>query len=428
MMVMHDVSAHREGLKAEGDGVDGGLDAHAPSTPWKSTPSRANASSVNTENGEKHPMKTTIERGALLRTLAHAQSVVERRNTIPILSNVLLDASGDSLMVMATDLDLEVNEPVAARVDQPGRITVPAHTFFDILRKVPDGDVSLSAEGGRMAIVAGRARFSLPTLPAEEFPHISVGDMPINFSVPAKTLSSMIDATRSAMSTEETRYYLQGIYLHARRTDDGEWRLAATSTDGHRLSLSTAISPQGTEGMQDDKGVIVPRKCVLEINKIVDQIDGDVEISMSKTKIRFTMGRMTYVSKLVDGTFPDYDRVIPRNNESIVKVDADALAESIDRVSTIATEKTRAVKVAIDRNRLTLSVNSPENGLATEEIEVDYEGKPLEIGFNSRYFLDVLSLLRGAQIELAINDAAAPVVIRRQGEKEDLAVLMPMRV
>lgn len=371
-------------------------------------------------------MKTTIERAALLRTLAHAQSVVERRNTIPILSNVLLDASGDSLVVTATDLDLEVNEPVEARVEKPGRVTVPAHTFFDILRKVPDGPVSLSAENGRMSLVAGRARFSLPTLPAEEFPHISLGELPINFTVSAKTLKNMIDATRSAMSTEETRYYLQGIFLHARRTDGGEWRLAATSTDGHRLSLSTTIAPEGME--EDDKGVIVPRKCVLEIAKIVDQIDGDVEISMSKTKIRFQMGRMTYVSKLVDGTFPDYDRVIPRDNQAIVRVDADILAESIDRVSTIATEKTRAVKVAIERNKLTLSVNSPENGLATEEVEVEYDGSPLEIGFNSRYFLDVLGLLRGAQIELALKDAAAPAIIRRQGEKEDLAVLMPMRV
>lgn len=374
-------------------------------------------------------MKTTIERRALLTVLSHAQPIVERRNTIPILSNVLLEAAEDSVSVTATDLDIQTIEPVTAVVSEPGRITVPAHTMFDIVRKMPEGPISLSTENDRMTLVGGRARFSLPTLGADEFPQIQAGEMPITFSIPAATLSDMIRATRQSMSTEETRYYLQGIYLHLRRSSEDGWRLAATSTDGHRLSLSTTVAPEGTEALQGDAlGVIVHRKCVIEISKIIDQVDGDVVISMSKTKIRFEMGRMTYISKLIDGTFPDYNRVIPTQNDLIVRIDADELAEGIDRVSTIASEKTRAVKVTIDRNRMTLSVNSPENGLATEELEIEYDGRPIEIGFNSRYFLDALDLMKGKRVELAMNDAAAPVVIRAEGEKEDLGVLMPMRV
>lgn len=374
-------------------------------------------------------MKTTIERSALLNVLSHAQPIVERRNTIPILSNVLLEADEDMLHVTATDLDMLTNESVAASVERPGKVTVPAHTLFDIIRKMPEGPVSLTAETGRMTVVAGRSRFSLPTLPAEEFPHISTGDLPISFSIPASTLSDMIRATRHAISTEETRYYLQGIFLHARGNDRSGWRLAATSTDGHRLALATTDDPEGASALHDiARGVIVPRKCVLEIARMVDQVDGEVQIAMSGSKIRFELGRMTYVSKLIDGTFPDYQRIIPTDNDSVVLVDAEELAKGIDRVSTIATEKTRAVKVSVERNRLTLSVNSPDNGLATEEIEIEYGGKPIEIGFNSRYFLDALNLIKGGRVELAMKDAAAPVIMRKEGDAHNIGIIMPMRV
>ena len=371
-------------------------------------------------------MKTTIERGALLRALGHAQSIVERRNTIPILSNILLDASDDSLTVMATDLDIETREPVQARVDRAGRITVPGHTLFDIVRKMPPGDITLESAEGRMSVVAGRARFSVPTLPAEDFPIIAVGALPTSFTVPIDVLADMLGATRFAMSTEETRYYLNGILLHVRQGADGEPRLGAASTDGHRLALATTAIPEGVS--PDVRGVIVPRKCVAELAKVIDENDGDVVVSFSNTKIRFEFGRLTYVSKLIDGTFPDYDRVIPRANQAVVRASADLLQESIDRVSTIATERTRAVKLALERNLIVLSVTSPENGVANEEVEVEYDGPSFEVGFNSRYFLDILQLLKGQEIELVMQDAAAPVIVRRVGESDDLAVLMPMRV
>lgn len=371
-------------------------------------------------------MKTTIERGALLKALSHAQAVVERRNTIPILSNVLIDAADGGMVVSATDLDIQTRERVPADVSAPGRTTVPAHLFFDVIRKMPEGSViQLDESAGRMSITAGRARFSLPTLPVDQFPELPTGDLPCQITMPAEELSRLLGRARFAMSTEETRYYLNGIFLHLGPEQDGGARLRAVSTDGHRLALVTALVPDITGEMPR---VIIPRKCVGEIARVIDEVDGDVVISVSQSKVRFEMGDLVYVSKTVDGTYPEYERVIPRQNDKIVVVDADRLAEGIDRVSTIATEKTRAVKIGVERDRLVLSVTSPENGTASEEVETSYEGAGLEIGFNSRYLLDILGQNRKEQIEIVLADPAAPTLIRRVGEEHDLCVIMPMRV
>ena len=367
-------------------------------------------------------MKATIERATLLKGLSHVQSVVERRNTIPILSNVLLEATADgALKMMATDLDLQINESVAAAVDQPGATTVSAHTLFDIARKLPDGSqVSLSAAEGRMTIVAGRARFSLGTLPRDDFPVIAEGELPTQFELPAETLKQIIDKTRFAISTEETRYYLNGIFLHV--ADDV---LKAAATDGHRLARVTLPRPDGAEGMPD---VIVPRKCVAELRKLLDEVDGSVGVSLSGTKIRFDLGRAILTSKLIDGTFPDYSRVIPTGNDKILKLDPSSFMEGVDRVSTIATEKTRADKMALERDKITLSVTSPENGTAAEEVPGDYTSSPFEIGFNSRYLLDILGQIDGDVVEVHLADAAAPTLIRENDKAPALYVLMPMRV
>ena len=367
-------------------------------------------------------MKATIERATLLKGLSHVQSVVERRNTIPILSNVLLEATAEGMLkMMATDLDLQINESVQAAVDQPGATTVSAHTLFDIARKLPDGSqVSLTAADGRMTIVAGRARFSLGTLPRDDFPVIAEGELPTQFELPAETLKQIIDKTRFAISTEETRYYLNGIFLHV--ADDV---LKAAATDGHRLARVTLPRPDGAEGMPD---VIVPRKCVGELRKLLDEVDGSVGISLSGTKIRFDLGRAILTSKLIDGTFPDYSRVIPTGNDKILKLDPSSFMEGVDRVSTIATEKTRAVKMALDRDKITLSVTSPENGTAAEEVPGEYASTPFEIGFNSRYLMDILGQIDGDVVEVHLADAAAPTLIRENDKAAALYVLMPMRV
>lgn len=372
-------------------------------------------------------MKATIERATLLKGLSHVQSVVERRNTIPILSNVLLEATADgALKMMATDLDLQINESVQAAVDQPGSTTVSAHTLFDIARKLPEGaQVSLSAAEGRMTIVAGRARFSLGTLPRDDFPVIAEGELPTQFELPAETLKQIIDKTRFAISTEETRYYLNGIFLHVAGGDGSEPVLKAAATDGHRLARVTMPRPEGAETMPD---VIVPRKCVAELRKLLDEVDGSVGVSLSGTKIRFDLGRALLTSKLIDGTFPDYSRVIPTGNDKILKLDPRSFMEGVDRVSTIATEKTRAVKMALDRDKITLSVTSPENGTAAEEVPGDYAAMPFEIGFNSRYLMDILGQIDGDMVEVHLADAAAPTLIRENDKSAALYVLMPMRV
>ena len=370
-------------------------------------------------------MKATIERATLLKSLGHVQSVVERRNTIPILSNVLIEATAEgTLRLMATDLDLQIVEAVAAAIDQPGAITVSAHTLFDIARKLPEGSqVQLSAADGKMLVIAGRARFNLQTLPKDDFPMIAEGELPTRFELPAETLKQLIDKTRFAISTEETRYYLNGIFFHVQ--DDGSPVLKAAATDGHRLARVTIARPDGAEGMPD---IIIPRKCVGELRKLLDEVDGSVEISLSSTKIRFGLGTAILTSKLIDGTFPDYNRVIPTANDKLLKIDPKSFMEGVDRVATIASEKTRAVKMALDKDKITLSVTSPENGTAAEEVSGDYSSSGFEIGFNARYLLDILGQIDGDMVEVHLADAAAPTLIRENDKAAALYVLMPMRV
>jgi DNA polymerase-3 subunit beta len=367
-------------------------------------------------------MKATIERATLLKSLGHVQSVVERRNTIPILSNVLIEAREDgSLRLMATDLDLQVDESVPANVSQPGATTLSAHTLFDIVRKLPEGSqVELTAAEGKMQVIAGRSRFNLSTLPRDDFPVIAEGELPTRFELPAATLRQIIEKTRFAISTEETRYYLMGIFLHV--VDD---QLRAAATDGHRLARVTVPRPDGADGMPD---VIIPRKAVAELHRLLEELEGTVEISLSPTKVRFGLGNAVLTSKLIDGTFPDYNRVIPTANDKLLKLDPKSFSAGVDRVSTIASEKTRAVKMSVDRDKVTLSVTSPENGLATEELPADYGADGLEIGFNARYLLDILGEIDGDTVEVHLADAAAPTLLRENDKSNALYVLMPMRV
>ena len=366
-------------------------------------------------------MKATVERSGLLKSLAHVQSVVERRNTIPILSNVLLEAQGDVLRLMATDLDLQVVDQVGAKVESGGATTVSAHTLFDIVRKLPDGaEVELAISGDRMQVRAGRYKSSLATLPRDDFPVIAESDLPTRFQLPAATLRQIVDKTRFAISTEETRYYLNGIFMHV-----ADNSLRAVATDGHRLARVQLPCPEGANGMPD---VIIPRKCVTELRKLLDEMDGEVEVSLSATKIRFRLGHAVLTSKLIDGTFPDYSRVIPTANDRLLRIDTKALAEGVDRVSAIASEKTRAVKLTLESGKLGLSVTSPENGTASEEISADYDAPGFDIGFNARYLLDILGEIEADQVEVHLADASAPTLIRETDKSPALYVLMPMRV
>lgn len=375
-------------------------------------------------------MKLIIERAALLKSLGHVQNVVERRNTIPILSNVKMNASDGKLSLNATDMDLDIVDATDAQVTEPGETTAPAHTLYEIVRKLPDGaDVELDATSGdgQMVLRSGRSRFSLSCLPAGEFPVMSGGDLPVSFDLAAAELKALIDKTRFAISTEETRYYLNGIYLHAAQQDGGEELpvLRAVATDGHRLASAEAMLPEGAGSMP---GVIVPRKTVAELHKLIEDTEGEIRVTMSDAKIQFSFDGVVLTSKLIDGTFPDYERVIPQGNDKDLKVNRKAFGDAVDRVSAISTEKSRAVKLTMESGKLVLSASSPESGSATDELETDYAGERLEIGFNSAYLLEIMRQVDGEHINMSLSDAASPTIIREEADDSALYVLMPMRV
>ncbi len=370
-------------------------------------------------------MRVTLERSALLKALGHVHRVVERRTTIPILSNVLLRADQGALKLQATDLDLEVVEQLAADIGASGATTVPAHTFYDIVRKLPDGSqITLEQTGTTLALRAGRSRFTLQTLPEADFPDLTAGELPIRFDLAASELKRLIDKTQFAISTEETRYYLNGIYLHAVDVE-GIRMLRAVATDGHRLARVEIPAPSGASEMP---GVIVPRKTVAEVQRLLEDPDGTVTVELSPVKARFTIGSVILTSKLIDGTFPDYGRVIPVGNDKELVVDKAAFNSAVDRVSTISSERGRAVKLSLSDGRLVLTVTNPDSGTATEEVEVGYAADPIEIGFNSRYLLDILDQIDGDTAVLKLADPGSPTLLHENDGTSALYVLMPMRV
>ncbi len=377
-------------------------------------------------------MKLTIERQALLKALSHVQSVVERRNTIPILSNVLLSADQGALAFSATDLDMEIIDQCACEVKAPGQITAPAHTLYEIVRKLPDGaDVELKFAGDdpRLSITAGRSRFNLPILPAGDFPVMSSEGLTTRMALDTGALQRLIDKTRFAISTEETRYYLNGLYLHT-VNDGGQTKLRAVATDGHRLALAEMPAPEGAAGAP---GVIVPRKTVAEVRRLLDDAGEMVDLQISAAKVRLGFGReevrgAALTSKVIDGSFPDYMRVIPKDNQKVVRVDNGLFSRAVDRVATISAEKSRSVKLAIEPGRLVLTVRNMEAGQAVEEVEIDYDGEPFEIGFNARYLLDVCGQIADEQMELRFADPASPTLALDPSDSGVQYVLMPLRV
>ena len=372
-------------------------------------------------------MKVTLERTALLKALGHVHRIVERRNTIPILSNVLIEARERQLTLKATDLDLEATESAPADVSQEGATTVAAHVLYEIVRKLPEGaQVSLEMSGdvGQLLLRSGRARFHLQCLPASDFPDLTTGDLSHRFALSSGDLKKLIDNTQFAISTEETRYYLNGIYLHSAGSAKAA-TLRAVATDGHRLAQIDLALPKGAAGMP---GVIVPRKTVGEVQRLIEDNEAEVGLELSQGKIRFTIGNVVLTSKLIDGTFPDYGRVIPQNNDKELIVDKKDFEAAVDRVSTISSERGRAVKLALSAGKLVLSVTNPDSGSATEELEVEYASDALDIGFNSRYLLDIAAQIEGEVAVLRLADPGSPTLVQDKDSKGALYVLMPMRV
>ena len=367
-------------------------------------------------------MKISIDRGILLKALNHVQSVVERRNTIPILSNVKIDANEKNISLIATDLDLEIIEFIDANVSVSGSTTVSAHTLYDIVRKIPEEsmiEIELKSND-QMEIKSGQSNFDLPCLPDEDFPEMSSGEMPCGFSIESSDLARLIDKARFAISTEETRYYLNGIFLHSVENE-----LRSVATDGHRLACIKSDLPAGAE---DIPSIIIPRKTVGEVRKLIEDSSGALEIKVSDTKIQFNFNDIQLTSKLIDGTFPDYERVIPKNNDKELLIETRVFASSIDRVATISSDKSKAVKFLLKDGALTLTVVNPEAGKAIETTPVDYNYEELEIGFNARYLLDIASQIDGSNILFALEGSGSPALIADSDDSQATYVLMPMRV
>ena len=372
-------------------------------------------------------MKLTIERTALLRALGHVQSAVERRNTIPILSNVLLSAERDRLTFSATDLDMEIVDEAAAQVDQPGQITAPAHTLYEIVRKLPEGaDVSLSftGEDPRLTVQAGRSRFNLPVLPAGDFPVMSSDGLSGSFGLDVSDLLRLIDKTQFAISAEETRYYLNGMYLHT-VMEDGSPKLRAVATDGSRLALAEMPAPEGAAGLP---GIIIPRKTVGEARRLLEDAGEAVDLQVSPQKVRFGLTGASLTSKVIDGNFPDYGRVIPKDNTRTVTVDAKLFAKAIDRVATISAEKSRSVRLAFEAGKVVLTVRNMEAGQAVDEVEIDYDGDAFELSFNARFLLDITDQISGETAELRFGGPNDPALVLDPADGLVQYILMPLRV
>ncbi len=372
-------------------------------------------------------MKFKADRATLLKALAHIQSVAEKRNTIPILANVLIQVKDGQLTFTATDMEIAIVEDVVAGISREGAATAPAATLYEIVRKLPEAaEIELELAGNLLKLRAGRYSTSLVTLPTEDFPSMTAGQLPHRFRLTGLALRGLIDRTRFAISTEETRYYLNGIYLHATQGDTGPV-LRAVATDGHRLARVEEPIPDGAAGMP---GVIIPRKTVAELRKLLDEEGGEVEVALSDTRIQFKAGALTLTSKLIDGTFPEYERVIPKDNDKVLRVGKKDFAEAVGRVAAISSERSRPVKMALDQDLLTLSAASPEQGTASEELDegrVEYSSGPLEIGFQARYLNDITDQIAD-RVEFHFSDGSAPTVVRDAGDSSALYVLMPMRV
>lgn len=372
-------------------------------------------------------MKFVIERAILLKTLNHVQSIVEKRNTIPVLSNVRIEALGDGISFKATDMDTEITEIVDAKILETGATTAPAHMLYDIVRKLSDGsevELTFPDDKGQLSIASGRSKFALSTIGVEDFPVISGDKLPIGFSIGREELKDVIDRTQFAVSTEETRYYLNGLYVHA-KSEGSTKVLRIVATDGHRLACVESPLPQGAEKIN---GVIIPRKTIGEVRKLLDDTKADnIDVALSDNKVRFTLEEVTLTSKLIDGTYPDYERVIPTDNDKLMELNVKELANAVDRVSVVA-ERTRAIKMLVSEGKVVITTSSPDLGSAMDELEVKYDNDSLDIGYNFRYLLDILAEIKGETVQISFSDASSPSVIHDTSDASAIYVLMPMRV
>ncbi|EED35213.1 DNA polymerase III, beta subunit [Luminiphilus syltensis NOR5-1B] len=365
-------------------------------------------------------MNFTIPRDALIKPLNLVAGVVERRQTLPILSNVLLRVEGNRLELTGTDLEVELLGRVdLAEPGEAGEITVPARKLVDICKSLPEGsEINFSVDSGKATVKAGRSRFTLSTLPAADFPTVESSEGEVSVSLPQSVLKRLIDRTGFAMAQQDVRYYLNGMLLEILGG-----RLRMVATDGHRLALCTAQEPVEA----GDASVIIPRKGVLELARLLEG-DGPVTLVIGSNHVRAANLQFTFTSKLVDGKFPEYERVLPKSPDKSVVGDRQTLRQAFTRTAILSNEKYRGVRLKIADDTLEITANNPEQEQAEEVVSVEFQGDPLEVGFNVSYLLDVLSVLGDEKVRLSLADAASSALLEEADGGDSLYVVMPMRL
>ena len=371
-------------------------------------------------------MKFSVEKNIIFKSLAHVQSIVEKKNTLPILSNILIEAKENHLVLSATDMDISITDKLNCNIVEMGSTTVSAHTLYDIIRKLPDtSEIEIISNDGKiMTLRAGKSKFSLGCLPKEDFPIIEIGDLENELNIDSQNFLQLIDKTRFAISNEETRYFLNGIYFHMKKIDQSNI-LSLVATDGHRLAK---FDFDFEKSDLDIPGVIIPKKTVNELYKLLSNYDGSIKINLNSNKMVFFVGDSILITKLIDGNFPDYKRVIPKDNNNILKINRQDFSSAVDRVSTITNDKAPVIKFKLLNNLMNMSSVNVESGTATEDIITNYSGDEIEIGFNSKYMLEMVNNLEDDQIILSFKDSASPVIAIEESNPELTYVLMPMRV
>jgi DNA polymerase-3 subunit beta len=366
-------------------------------------------------------MQFEVTKPILLKAIASVNGAVEKKNTIPVLQNIKIEANDDKVVLSATDMDILVTSNFKCDMKTGGTTTVPAQMFFDIVRKIPDGAIMISQEGTNiLQIKSGKSKYNLPCIDPSEFPNLAEGELGEEITVEAAKLIEMIDKTRFAISNDETRYYLNGLYLQGLEREGG-FELRCVATDGHRLALS--FMPLD---LKAPFGVIIPKKSVAEIRRVIDG-SATVKIAVSRVKIKVTSDHATLVSKLIDGEFPDYDKVLPKNNTRIAVINKRAFFDAIDRVSTVATDKHRSIKLSLESGKVNLQVSTNDGSFAYEELEVNYSEEAIEAGFNSRYLLDVVGQVDKEEVLMRFKDGNSPALVEAKG-MNSVFVIMPVRI
>tara|TARA_B100001250_G_scaffold352367_1_gene325093 strand:+ start:858 stop:1973 length:1116 start_codon:yes stop_codon:yes gene_type:complete len=371
-------------------------------------------------------MKFIITKPIIFKTLSHLQNIVDKKNTLPILANILIEAENNKLTLSSTDMDISIMETVNCNVVEPGSTTINAQLIYDIIRKLPDtSEIELISNDGKLLTLRSNgSRFSLSCLPKEDFPIIETTNNGNKIKAKSETLFKLIDKTKFAISNEETRYFLNGLYCNITSENNNSF-ITFVGTDGHRLAK---FSSSNNELNAEIPGVIIPKKTINELCKLLSETTDEVEIDISANKIIFYFDHLILISKLIDGNFPDYKRVIPNNNENNLIVNRTNLLSAVDRVSTIANEKSPVIKFKLLKNLINMSTINNENSTATEDLEVVYDGDEIEIGFNSKYIMDILNNLEEEEVTLSFKDNSSPIIAKEKSNPDLIYVLMPMRV